>query len=177
MLSVLILTVPERRNPPVIRHLCDQARDRPVEILWLGDNRRRTIGAKRQLLLNMAERTYVSFIDDDDDVAPDFVEQILAVAVNSDPNVITFDAEIMHSPPCIVRHGAGWENEEYAVGKTEIRRAAWHTHAWRRSLALTRRFPDTSWGEDWEWASALQNEGAKNSVHIDKVLHYYTYRG
>lgn len=178
LLSVLVLTVPERPDPPVIRHLCEQATALPVEILWLGDNRRRSIGAKRQAMLDFARGDYVSFIDDDDDVAADFVESILEAAA-SEPSVITFDAEIRRDgkPICLVRHRAGWENEAYSPDKTEIRRAAWHTHAWRQSIALSRAFSDSSWSEDWEWAGALQDEGMANAVHIDKVLHFYTYRG
>ena len=41
------------------------------------DNKRRSVGSKRNCLLDSAHGEYVSFIDDDDEVATDYVDKIL----------------------------------------------------------------------------------------------------
>jgi glycosyltransferase involved in cell wall biosynthesis len=49
----------------------------PVEHLILMDNKRRTVGEKRDALLRAAKGNYVAFVDDDDFISPDYVSLIL----------------------------------------------------------------------------------------------------
>src|SRR5262245_8029198 len=49
-----------------------------IEILIDIDNGTRTIGDKRNALLKRATGRYVSFVDDDDRVSPDYVQQMMA---------------------------------------------------------------------------------------------------
>ena len=48
-----------------------------VELLVLIDNKKRTLGAKRNEMIGLAKGEYVVFIDDDDLVSEDYVESIL----------------------------------------------------------------------------------------------------
>ena len=79
--SVLISGIPERYHTvqPLLFSLLETqsaARIPDIELCYLLDNKRRTVGAKRNALLDMARGEYVSFIDDDDLVATDYVQRI-----------------------------------------------------------------------------------------------------
>lgn len=47
-----------------------------IEILILSDNKVRAIGAKRNELLEMAKGEYIVFIDDDDDITEEYLDEI-----------------------------------------------------------------------------------------------------
>ncbi len=66
-----------------------QIGDQAVEHLAFIDNKRRSIGDKREALLQISRGEYVAFVDDDDWIAPNYVEKILE-SVRSAPDVITF---------------------------------------------------------------------------------------
>jgi Glycosyl transferase family 2 len=79
--SILIAGIPERYHVvhPLLLSLLEHqavARMPDVELLYLLDNRRRSVGAKRNALLGAATGEYVSFVDDDDQVANDYVQKI-----------------------------------------------------------------------------------------------------
>jgi hypothetical protein len=55
-LSILVLTTPKRLStflPKIVTELCRQAQCKDVEVLWLGDNYKRTVGAKRNALIDI----------------------------------------------------------------------------------------------------------------------------
>jgi glycosyltransferase involved in cell wall biosynthesis len=79
--SILIAAIPERYHSAhgLLHSLLEQqsvARMQDVELIYCMDNRRRCVGAKRNDLLAMAKGEYVSFVDDDDEVASDYVQKI-----------------------------------------------------------------------------------------------------
>ena len=80
LLSILISAIPSRWE--MARKLFEgltRVADQRVEVLLLFDNKRRSVGEKRQALLDIARGEYVTFIDDDDLVAPGYVSEILSV--------------------------------------------------------------------------------------------------
>lgn len=147
--------------------------NRPVEHLIFCDNKRRTVGEKRDALLRIAKGKYIAFVDDDDDIADDYVAEILRAA-ESNPDVITFrQLAIVNGVQGEIEFRLGNPNEPFA-GNTEItRRNAWHVCAWRRQLAICSSFPATNYGEDWEYASKLCAIPGLTEVHIPRVLHLY----
>ena len=73
-LSILIPSIPSRiqdRMIPLYHKLQEQIRklDNPkdVELLCVIDNKRRSIGYKRESLVYIARGNYLAFVDDDDD--------------------------------------------------------------------------------------------------------------
>ena len=79
--SILICGIPERYHTvqPLLFSLLERqsvARMADVELLYLLDNKRRSVGAKRNALLGEARGEYVSFIDDDDMVSGEYVRRI-----------------------------------------------------------------------------------------------------
>jgi glycosyltransferase involved in cell wall biosynthesis len=184
LLSILTASIPERSGQRAIltERIAQQIGDLPVEHLSFIDNRKRSIGAKRDALLRIARGTFIAYVDDDDTVSPDYVEALVAaikIAIkttmeNKQVDVITFEqfARVDDSHAKIV-FGLRQQNQPF-VPDTEVQRAAWHVCAWRRSVAILSHFPESNYGEDWSFAEPL-NRIARASIHLDKVLHYYHY--
>ena len=80
LLSILTPAVPSRfgQIEKLMLELHRQIRDLPVEHLVLLDNKRRTVGEKRDALLRAARGEYISYVDDDDYVSNDYVFSLLA---------------------------------------------------------------------------------------------------
>lgn len=180
-LSILICGTPARaasKALPLVGRLLAQLYpdDKRVEVLYLLDNKKRSVGAKRQALLDIARGYYVAFVDDDDDISPDYCQSILAAIVScpESPDVVTFD-QIANINGHIgqISFRLGNENEDFNPDAI-TRRNAWHVCAWKRELAQQHQFPDLMDGEDWAWAEQLCAV-AKTSAHVDKVLHFYTF--
>ena len=170
ILSILIPSVPSRlwRVNQLIAKL-----DHPqVEVLAFTDNKKRSVGAKRQALLEIARGDYVAFCDDDDTVADEYLAEILP-RCESGPDVVTFeqDAEINGVHGRIIFDAACRVDEPWKAGGT-ARRRPWHVCAWRRSLAMEGVFKFCNYGEDAAWVAQVAPL-AKTTLHIPKVLHYY----
>ena len=185
LLSILTASIPERADKleMLTEKIAEQIGDLPVEHLVFLDNRKRTIGAKRDALLRIARGTFIAYVDDDDTVSPDYVASLVdAIKTAITPpfsqtasvDVITFAqfARINEAQAKIV-FGLRQENQPF-IPDTEVLRAAWHVCAWRRSVAILSHFPESNYGEDWAFAEPL-NRIAAASIHLDKVLHYYRF--
>ncbi len=159
-LSILIPTVPSRKAKlaKLLDKLEKQVTDE-VQIICLYDNKRWSLGAKRNKLIHLADSKYICFVDDDDDVTDDYVDKIL-LATEQDPDLITFN----------VRYTSD-SGEDYLCSYSNGERPA-HIHVWRKENI--KDFPDKSAGEDTRWVKDnLQNI---TSVYtIDKVLYHYKF--
>ncbi len=176
-LSILVTTMDERMPlcGYVIGELIDQIGTLPVEVIWLGDNRKRSIGAKRQLLLEMAQGDYVAFVDDDDLVMGNYISAIMpAIESHSGVDVITFDIvwdSVQDGLQQTLKYGIG---EERRAGGLVIHGPPNHWMVWRRDLALLERYQDLSIGEDVAWADAMRQH-AKTEHHINGTLLLYNF--
>ena len=94
-LSIMLITCVNRVKllSELITELERQANGLPVEILYLGDNRIMTVGGKRNRLKRIAVGDYSCWIDDDDWIAPTYVQDILR-GVDHNPDVITFTNKV-----------------------------------------------------------------------------------
>lgn len=147
-----------------------------VEILILSDNKHRSIGAKRQALLNLAQGEYIAFMDDDDKPNDkyiiNFLYEVLPNRVKSD--VITFNQDVSINGeqfPLTFKFGHEVNEEPNKDGFT---RPPWHVCFWRRDVVQHCTFPDSNYGEDWAWAEQA-NKKAKTSHHIDEFMMTYVY--
>ena len=187
-LSILICSIPRRLE--MLETLINgplrfAQQHRHVEVLWLGDNKRRSIGAKRNALLSIAQGDFFAFIDDDDDVEQDYLPSILAaIEDNPDADCIVFDT--------ITYNGDTGTKKRNKVGKEYGRTETadlvtcppTHTMVWRTSLIapvqdcgkniLRHEFKDISQGEDVDWVDRVVPL-IKKQVRIDKVLYHYHY--
>ena len=142
-----------------------------VEHLALSDNRARSIGAKRQALVDIARGQYIAFCDDDDDVAPDYVESLLRAA-EAGADVITFwQRAIYNGMESEVHFGVNNQDGQFNPGGITLR-APWHVCAWRRERVEGCLFGESNYGEDLVWCQQARKR-IRTAHHIDQVLHTY----
>jgi len=174
-LSILIPSVPVRRTAAeaLQTKLIAQADAAGVdaEILCLSDNFRRSIGLKRQALLDIARGDYVAYCDDDDDVTDTYMAA-LAAAASRGQDVITFEQHATwNGHRSTVEFRLGAEDREFAPGGRTLR-GPWHSCAWRRRLVTNCQFPDKNWGEDYDWVRQARR-CVRSESHVRAVLHIY----
>lgn len=172
-LSIIVCTVPNRTKKALdlFLRLSEAAPDN-FEILLIGDNKKRSIGKKRELGLRLAQGRYITWLDDDDDFTahtfPEFKK-----AVKHDADVICgYSLAIVNGKPGYVEFDLENENEEFLPGGFCKRLPFPQGCAWKLELVKDIPFPDTMYGEDWDWAkSALEN--INTQYKINTVIHIY----
>jgi glycosyltransferase involved in cell wall biosynthesis len=188
VVSILILSIPSRTESvtALVKKLEKQLGNRrSVEILVFSDNCSQSISAKRNVVLQAARGGFVCFLDDDDGVSNDYIDQILKAA-ETHPKVdcISFnqfcslDGEPMNVEFGIGNpHGQLWRTEEGLFG--DIKRPPYHMCLWRRELAQSEEF-QPKYGangqsvEDIDWLMRLYPK-VQTEHHIDAPLHLYIY--
>jgi hypothetical protein len=133
-----------------------------------------SIGKKREGLVRRAEGKYVCFLDDDESIAPNYIETLLRLC-NCDLDVCTFRA--------LVKMEASWGlvnmrlahkvNEQYTPEYT-IRRPPWHMCPVRSEFAKLYEFEDSNNGEDYSWYEKVLNH-CTTEAHTDKILFQYNH--
>ena len=174
-LSILIPTLDERKPKleQLKAELSNQIGKRNVEVLSLSDNRQMTIGQKRNMLLTQSTGEYVSFVDDDDMVSPDYIEKVLN-ALTKNPDCSSLTGEIVfsdgYSRPFIhsLRYTQWIDDHE---GKVYYRPPN-HLNAVRRSFAVQVGFPPWNSGEDRSFSMGIRNF-LKKEEWIDGVIYNY----
>lgn len=172
-LSILTPTIPSRKEQlsKLSEKIAKQSNNLAVEHLSFADNRTRTIGAKRQSLLDIARGEYIAFVDDDDDIEPDYVSEIL-LAIQQGPDVITFEQNSYYNGAFSkVIFGLNNRDEPFQPNGITLR-APWHVCVWKRELVKTCQFGESNYGEDIIWSRQARAR-IKTSLHIDKTLCTY----
>lgn len=203
--SILICAIPERYHSvqPLLYNLLERqgvARAADVELHYLMDNKRRPVGAKRNALLAMAQGEYVSFIDDDDDVAPDYVDRVHKAIVagrRADPpvDVICFHQRATLHPHNIVHECtyslSHWKNRPPEQrrqlapafdgnGQPIANALLWtgppaHTMVWRREVVKDIAFPDQTFGEDVSWVDRACERAVSEFCLDGGPLYFYRF--
>jgi hypothetical protein len=178
--SVLIPSVPSRHAQAcaLFDKISKQAEGYDVEVLMLCDNKKRSVGKKREALVQASLGDYVAFVDDDDDVADCYVSRIveaIQTPLGFVPDVITFDSWVTlnHLPAVLCRHALGNKNEQYDAAGFE--RAPWHINAWRSWIAKAVLFPDNTGHEDWPWCEEMLRVYVRKSYKINAALYHYRF--
>lgn len=172
-LSILIPSIPSRseRLEKIYAKLYEQSEGKDVEILVFIDNKKRSIGLKRDALVQMSLGDYVAFVDDDDDVSDNYIDEMLK-GCDSGKDVICFwQRSYIQGVEGIVDFDLSNKNSEFQAGKTTPRKP-YHVCGWRGELARKYRFPDKNYDEDRQWLIPLWKE-AKTQYKIGKILHTY----
>ena len=179
--SILILTLPSRINsffPKITEHLQSQIGNRnDIEILALYDNKRRSVGEKRNALLDLARGKYLTFIDDDDRVSDDYISSIMKVIDNENTDCIVFDCmcTINNQIKRYCKYGIEYNytcTKDHPVQQWTGKPA--HTMVYRSEIAKKYRYPEKNRGEDMSWVSQACLDIKKQS-RIDKLLYYYDF--
>lgn len=178
-LSVLVPTVPNRMDtvyPRLMKDLlkqCDGHQD--VELLSFFDNKKRSIGTKRQDMLNLARGEYLVFIDDDDRISPEYIKEIMdALYANPNADCVVFDCTttyVQSNRKVLCKYGVEFE---YKRWEDEWRGKPAHTMVYKSDIAKKHHYSDKDWEEDMDWVKRACQD-IKNQVRIDKVLYYYDF--
>lgn len=177
-LSILLCTVISRANLFALlhAHILKQADGKRVEVLVACDNKEISIGKKRQNLLEQATGDYVCYVDDDDWVADDYVDRILA-ALESGPDCVGFlitcttNGRNPKSAIASMRYKEWGENRDgYAHT-----RGCYHKTPCRREIALKVGFPDLRYAEDKPYARGVTAR-VRTEVFVPHVLYHYRFR-
>ena len=176
ILSILIPTLPERST--LLANMVSYiGQHEGVEIITDDRGRHITTGHKRNDLIQRAQGDYTVFVDDDDYVTPDYTASILE-ALNSRPDVVTFEGWYTENG----RNRVDWViklGERYEArtenGKYMFFRFPNHLCPVKRSITAQVKFPPITQGEDYQWAVKLQPY-LKTSVHIPKLIYHYAFR-
>ncbi len=192
--SILICGIPERYHSvqPLLYSLLEAqaiARRPDVELLFLMDNKRRTVGAKRNVLLATSAGEYISFIDDDDEVAPNYVDKILAEITKgrkeSPPvDVICFSQRATLSPSGVI-HECSYslkfkERKLEQIDFFPTNSLKWtgppaHTMVWRRELTRIILFDNKNFGEDVDWVDQVCKRAKKEVQITGDPLYFYKF--
>lgn len=177
-LSVLICNTDTRVStflPKIVKELCRQAEGKDVEVLWLGDNKKRTVGAKRNALIDLAKGEYFSFVDDDDRVSEDYIDVIL-YGIEKKPTVFCFHAYRHHNgfKDREVKYGLQYEYDQNKVDA--YYRIPNHLMVWHRETVKGIRFEEINYGEDSDWAVRVKNSGLiTKQSNTKRILYHYDF--
>jgi glycosyltransferase involved in cell wall biosynthesis len=187
MLSILIPSIPERLETlyKLVKELekqidyCDKVHSSLGKVEVLIDDSKRflegglSIGEKRNSLLNRATQDYVCFLDDDEGIAPNYVETLLRLC-NEGKDVCTFKSLFKCDDYwTVIDMGLNNPNEE-ATPDREVKRNAWHVCPIRKRIAIAHQFSSLNHNEDWDWMQrVLQN--IRSEAKSNKIIHNYNH--
>ncbi len=183
ILSILIPSIAERLDQLTLLQAELQSQieklqaHEAVEILALTDNAsrdfpQRSVGLKRQGLLDLARGHYIAYCDDDDTVSPDYLSFLLEAARHG-PDVITFlQTAVIEGIPGQIHFSRQHQTDEPWRAHGVAKRRPWHVCAWRRERISDCIFTDKSYGEDRDWVDQAAPR-ARHEVHIHRPLHTY----
>lgn len=188
VLSILIPTLVERRMQwyNLNKRLHALAKDYPVEILSLEDNREKTTGQKRNELTDQAKGRFAAFIDDDDDV-PNYYFDLVFKILREKPETDcigfrgllidkTKPVRIGVARSQVFRHSKGLPFSPGLV-KGEYLRPPNHLNPMLTEYFRAIRFPDQTFAEDYDFCIRLDKAGLiKHEYFIDgAVMYHYNY--
>ena len=131
-----------------------------------------SVGAKRDALKCRATGEYLVFVDDDDMIAPNYLESILRL-MESNPDIITFRSLYKSSTYWgIVDMNLNHSENEQMNDSTIVKRQPFHVCPIRTSIAQQHSFPDINNAEDWGWMVKVLAD-CKTQSHSDQILHQY----
>lgn len=177
-LTILVPTVPSRLNyfyPKIMNELIKQIGNREdIELIALFDNKKRTIGNKRQEMINLVQGEYVTFIDDDDRIEENYIEEIMKCLYeneNADCVVYNVICCVDNKSKLFCKYGIEFEYGVIDNG-LEWRGKPAHTMVWKTDIVKTHKYSNMKNGEDIDWVKRAYKD-IKKQVRIDKVLYYY----
>jgi len=179
-LSILVATIPNRLNNYyliLMNNLIEQVKPYDdVELISFFDNKKRTIGKKRNDMVKAAQGEYIVFIDDDDRISPDYVKEIMtALYENPNTDCVVFDviSSTNGGIPVFSKYGI-----EYNFGYVQIEnRLEWrslptHIMVYKSEISKKYGFDDVSSVEDTNFIIHAFRD-IKEQTRINKILYFY----
>lgn len=175
-LSILIPTLRSREDSflRLMKVLLPQINNLPIEVISYPDEPM-TVGAKRNKLLNDAYGDYVSFIDDDDMIAPNYIKLLMeAIESGSDCASLKGEYSVNGVFDGIFEHSLKYKDWKTTTNQIKYERYPNHLNMIRASIAKQFKFPEINHGEDHDWSKQIHESGLlKTEFYIPEVLYYY----
>lgn len=168
---------------PLLERVCGQLADQAVpgvEVVVLWNRGRLPLGDYRRLLVEHSEADYVSFVDDDDRVADDYVVSITE-ALDENPDHVGFELEMVDFAGVVGPKGKvhravhSLQYSRWGSGSDHFYRDFTPLDPIRRTIALQGKW-EGSYSEDHEWAKSLAGQ-VRSEVFIPRTLYFYDYDG
>lgn len=176
LLTIAICSLPERMSDlqNMLTQLQLQSKDKPVEIISIIDNRSMSVGRKRQYLNEIAHGKYVVHVDDDDEIAQDFVDSLLKPIREDKYDCINYVVMVYVNDnppkPCLYSKDFRYESLPDRNLRPPNSRCCY-----RRTIAIKHRYSDFPYAEDDDWGLRASKD-IQTEYNIDKVLYHYRYR-
>lgn len=151
-------------NPRVERYTSND-----VEVIVMTDNKKISVGEKRNRLMSLAKGDYFCFIDDDDKISPEYISAIKR-GMRKSPDVITFYGFRYQDGRADRRVNYDLDFTHDRNLSSHYERIPNHLCVWEKGLEVP--FKDISYGEDAEWAERMRPL-AKTQYKISKILYFY----
>jgi glycosyltransferase involved in cell wall biosynthesis len=176
-LTVCILSLPDRLNflSSLLQELYSQPLQylKKTEILIAVDTKQYTIGEKRNQLLDAAKGKYITFIDDDDSISPNYLESIFkGIELGVDGIGITG----MYAP-VVGTHKKFKCSKDYIWEEKPdaYYRSIQHICPIKTEIAKKVRYPHINFTEDKLYADSVQ-PFINTDYKIEEVIYHYKYR-
>lgn len=176
LFSILIPTLENRKFlfEPLYRKLLSQIYAHPekVELLFFRDSKKFSVGYKRNNLKDYAIGKYIAFVDDDDDIHPEYCKIILK-NLETDPDVVSLIG-IMTTDgknPQKFIHSIKFKN--WFEKRNIFYRPPNHLNPIRKSIADKFPFPEKNIGEDFDWSMKISKSGLLKKESECNVPYYF----
>lgn len=179
--SILIPTLGERRVlfqrlTSVLLPQTDKYRGRVKVVGWY-NNGTPSLPAIRQSMVYRSIADYVSFVDDDDLVAPYYVDEVMS-ALETRPDYVGFQVQCYsdYRPTLVAYHSL--EYGDWLNQSDRYLRDISHINPMRTSIARQADFRRTRPGapEDRSWVNQIRRTGLlKSEVVIPRIMYHYLY--
>lgn len=182
-LAILIATIEDRKEQfkELKLKLDSQINDGEIILVFDCDNKEKSIGKKRQNLLEFAKGMgceWIVFFDDDDLPSENYIQLILDT-INSNP-----DIDCIGINGTMTTNGANPQTWCHVLGETwregkpnekfTYYRPIIHFNPVKLELALKAGFKDMRYGEDRDYSDRL-NPLLKKMAYIEQPLFHYNY--
>ncbi len=179
--SILIPTLKERKKvfqelyTKLTKQIKDNNLENVVEIVVLSDNRTKSIGQKRNELLEQSTGEYICFVDDDDDIHEHYIEMIYnALLTNPDcVNLIGIKTTNGKQPRTFIHSikYTSWFEKDFIYYRPPN-----HLNTIRRDIAIKFKFPEKNHGEDADWSMQIAKSGLlKKEALISEPYYFYRF--
>ena len=182
LLTIGILSLNERKEQHLDkllgvlgRQLTSELREK-VEVMVNVDDGDKSVGQKRNEVVENASGKFICFVDDDDGIDEEYVKSIVDVIENNeDLDCIGFSGMYYTNgqPKMIFKHANSYGGH-YKDSSGVQHRPVNHLNPVRTEIARKVKFPEKNFGEDSEYCDKLFDMGLlKNEVVLDKVMYHY----